>query len=291
MKKETGFHSKNKHKLGYDLHDLCKASPELLPFVFINTYNNKTIDFTNPKAVKALNTALLIKHYNITFWEFLDTNLCPPIPGRVDYIHHISDLLDNSGIRSNVRVLDIGTGATCIYPILGNAEYNWTFVATDIDKESLKIAQKNIDKNQLQDDITLRHQKNKLQIFKNVLKTDDMFSVSMCNPPFYKSEAEALEATTKKLQGLKIAGKAIRNFAGTKNELWYNGGEKSFIHNYLYESSLFKKQCVWYTTLVSKKELVKSMYMSLNKLGVTDIKTIHMSQGNKISRIVAWTFQ
>lgn len=288
----TKFHLKNKHKSGYDLGALCEAYPDLLPFVFENKYETKTIDFANPKAVKALNTALLFKHYNINFWEFPDSNLCPPIPGRVDYIHHIANLLKLSKISDNINVLDIGTGASCIYPILGQAEYNWKFVATDIDETALEYAQKIINKNGLNNVIELRFQKEASQIFKGILNEGDVFSVSICNPPFYKSETEALEATTRKLQGLNREGDTIvRNFSGTQNELWYKGGEKAFIHNYLYESSLYKNHCVWFTTLVSKKDLVKGMYASLKKLGATDIKTIHMGQGNKISRIVAWTFK
>lgn len=260
--------------------------------MFENKYQTKTIDFANPRAVKALNTALLFKHYNINFWEFPDTNLCPPIPGRVDYIHHVSDLLKSSKTSENISVLDIGTGASCIYPLLGNATYRWYFVATDIDKTSLSYAQKIIIKNELNEVIELRHQNDASQIFKGVLKEDDSFSISICNPPFYKSEAEALEATTRKLKGLnRVGDQVVRNFSGTHNELWYKGGEKAFIHNYLYESSLFKNQCLWFTTLVSRKDLVKGMYMSLKKLGATDIKTINMEQGNKISRIVAWTFK
>ncbi|MGB5419605.1 23S rRNA (adenine(1618)-N(6))-methyltransferase RlmF [Algibacter sp.] len=286
------FHKKNKHKLGYDLDALCEVNSELVPFVFENKYQTKTIDFANPKAVKALNTALLYRHYNISFWEFPDTHLCPPIPGRVDYMHHISDLLKTSKITDNINVLDIGTGASCIYPLLGNAEYNWKFVGTDIDETSLKFAQNIINKNDLGEVIELRLQKDASQIFKGILKEDDSFSLTICNPPFYKSEADALEATTRKLKGLNKAGvKVVRNFAGTQKELWYKGGEKAFIHNYLYESSLFKTQCVWFTTLVSKKDLVKGMYASLKKLGATNIKTINMEQGNKISRIVAWTFK
>ena len=286
------FHTKNKHESGYDLEALCETYSELKPFVFINKYEIKTIDFANPKAVKALNTALLRKYYGINFWEFPDTNLCPPIPGRVDYIHHISDLLKSSKIKSNIKVLDIGTGASCIYPILGQAEYNWNFVATDIDEASLQCAQKIIDKNGLNDVVELRLQKETSQIFKGILNDDDRFSVSICNPPFYKSEEEALDATTRKLKGLnRPEVTAIRNFAGTQNELWYKGGEKAFIHNYLYESSIFKNQCIWFTTLVSKKDLVKGMHTSLKKLGATSVRTINMEQGNKISRIVAWTFK
>jgi 23S rRNA (adenine1618-N6)-methyltransferase len=233
----------------------------------------------------------LFKYYNISFWEFPDDNLCPPIPGRVDYIHHMSDLLKSSKITGSINVLDIGTGASCIYPILGNAEYNWNFVATDIDKDSLRNAKKIIDKNKLNDVIELRYQNDAAYIFKNILNEKDRFSISMCNPPFFKSEDEAIEATTRKLKGLNREGdKVIRNFSGTQNELSYKGGEKAFLHNYLYESSLYREQCVWFTTLVSKKDLVKGMYASLKKLGATDIKTINMGHGNKISRIVAWTF-
>ncbi len=233
----------------------------------------------------------MFAYYDIEYWEFPDTNLCPPIPGRVDYIHHIADLLSASGITSDINVLDIGTGASCIYPILGHAEYQWRFVGTDIDEESLQHAQKIIDKNVLNDIVSLRHQKHSANILKGVLNQGDQFSVSLCNPPFYKSEAEALEATSRKLKGLKRTGdKVIRNFAGTHHELCYKGGEKAFLHNYLYESSLYKEQCNWFTTLVSKKDLVKGMYTSLEKLGATQIKTISMGQGHKISRIIAWTF-
>ena len=292
IKTNPKFHSKNKHKSGYDIEALCEVYPKLLTFVFENIYETKTIDFANPKAVKSLNTALLFKHYNIKFWEFPDTNLCPPIPGRVDYIHHVAGLLKSAKISDNINVLDIGTGASCIYPILGQAEYNWSFVATDIDETSLENAQNIINKNQLNNVISLRHQKEASQIFKGILNENDKFSVSICNPPFYKSEAEAVEATTRKLKGLnREGGKVVRNFSGTQNELWYKGGEKAFLHTYLYESSLFKEQCVWFTTLVSKKDLVKGMYTSLKKLGATDIKTINMGQGNKISRIVAWTYK
>tara|TARA_R110002049_G_scaffold285775_4_gene467314 strand:+ start:7279 stop:7518 length:240 start_codon:yes stop_codon:yes gene_type:complete len=74
--------------------------------------------------------------------------------GRVDYVHHISDLLKSSKIEDNIAILDIGTGASCIYPILGNAEYSWTFVGTDIDETSLKQAQSIINKNNLKEVIS-----------------------------------------------------------------------------------------------------------------------------------------
>tara|TARA_R110002073_G_scaffold300272_1_gene467532 strand:+ start:17809 stop:18699 length:891 start_codon:yes stop_codon:yes gene_type:complete len=285
------LHKNNKHKKSYDFNKLIETIPELKQFVFTNKYNSITIDFANPEAVKLLNKALLITYYSVDYWEFPDEHLCPPIPGRIDYIHHLTDLLKPYNLNNSVKVLDVGTGATCIYPLLGFAEYKWHFVATDIDIVALKNAQMIIDNNDLSSTIELRLQQDKSHILKGIIKPSDAFTFSVCNPPFYKSEQEAIDATAKKLKGLKKAMETpVRNFSGTANELWFQGGEKAFLHTYLYESSLFKTNCFWYTSLVSNKDLVKSIQKSLKKLGATQVKVINMQQGHKISRVVAWTF-
>ncbi|WP_452223544.1 23S rRNA (adenine(1618)-N(6))-methyltransferase RlmF [Lacinutrix chionoecetis] len=285
------MHKKNKHQNGYDFKNLTAVFSTLEPYVFVNKHNNQTIDFADAKAVKALNTALLKAHYNVDFWTFPDTNLCPPIPGRVDYLHYISDLLETSGVNKNITILDIGTGASCIYPLLGSAEYNWNFVGTDCNKKSISNAEKIIAKNKLESKIKLRLQPNNEAIFKGIIKPSDRFMATICNPPFYKDEAEAFEATTRKLKGLgKLTDSITRNFAGQAHELWFKGGEKAFLHTYLYESSLYKTQCLWYTSLVSNKDNLKSMKKSLQKLGAKAVKVIDMDLGNKKSRVVAWTF-
>jgi 23S rRNA (adenine1618-N6)-methyltransferase len=289
MIKKEHLHPKNKHKSAYDFVKLCKKYPLLNKYIFTNKHNNTSIDYANPKAVKTLNTALLTTYYPISFWKFPEENLCPPIPGRVDYIHYLADILNESKINHNCHILDIGTGASCIFPLLGNAEYQWKFTATDIDYHSLKSAQNIIDKNKLSKVIELRHQTDKSNIFTGIVKESDHFQISMCNPPFFGSQIEAKEANAKKLKGLGIDKKS-KNFSGNQNELWYPGGEKAFLHNYLYQSSLYKSQFFWFSILVSKKENIKSMYQSLNKLKATQIKTISMQQGNKISRIIVWTF-
>lgn len=279
------------HKNNYNFEVLIDKYPKLQPFVFKNTYGNLTIDFSEAKAVRALNTAVLKADYQINYWQFDDSNLTPPIPSRVAYIHLLKDLLLSIDLDENIKVLDIGTGANCIYPLLGQSIYNWQFVGTDINENSIKQAKKIIAKNHLENKISIRFQNNPNQIFQGVLAKTDIFALTMCNPPFYKDEVEANSATLKKLKGLnKETNSVSRNFSGISNELWYKGGEKAFLHNYLYESSLFKNQCFWYTTLVSNKENIKSMYKSLKKLGATTIKTLPIIIGQKKSRVVAWTF-
>lgn len=282
MKKS--LHPRNKHNNGYDFDLLQDKYPALKEFI-IEKFERKTLDFSDPKAVRAFNSALLFAHYGIKDWIFSEDNLCPPIPGRVDYIHHIADLIKG---ETNIKVLDIGTGASCIYPLLGVKEYNWDFVATDIDLDSLDYAQDIIDDNDLDSKIKLRQQFNEMQILKEVLEEEDSFTLTMCNPPFYKSAEEAQGANRRKTRNL--GNNAVRNFAGNNNELWYVGGEKAFLHAYLYESSLYPKVSKWFTSLVSKKENVESLEKSAKKLKVSEFKVIPMHQGNKVTRIVCWRF-
>lgn len=280
------MHPKNKHHLDYNFDKLIQINPQLENYILIK-YGKKTIDFSNPKAVKILNQALLKLHYKIDYWDFSEHNLCPPIPGRADYINHLNDLIDNKS--KPIKILDIGTGATLIYPLLGHSLYNWHFIGTEIDDNSIKNAQKIIAKNNLSNAISLRKQLDPNHILKGIIKPDEQFNATMCNPPFYKSEKDAIEQNSRKQKNLKLSAKK-RNFSGISNELWYKGGEKAFLHNYLYESSLYKENSIWFTSLVSKKENVKSLQDSSKKLGVKSFKIIPIEQGNKISRIIVWSF-
>ena len=197
-------------------------------------------------------------------------------------------MLSDSKILDKISVLDIGTGATCIYPLLGVKEYDWNFIATDIELDSLDTAQDIIDDNNLSDKIILRQQFNEENILEGIIEKGDSFSAVICNPPFYKSEKEARGANARKNRNLGT--NTVRNFSGNNNELWYPGGEKAFLHNYLYQSSLFKNSSLWFTSLVSKKDTIESLQKSGVKLNVKTMKIIPMHQGNKVTRIIAWQF-
>ncbi|MFA0698444.1 RlmF-related methyltransferase, partial [Vibrio sp. 10N.222.49.C9] len=93
---------------------------------------------SDPEAVLTLNKALLAHHYQVKFWDIPKGYLCPPIPGRADYVHRLADLLDTTD--NTINALDIGTGASCIYPIIGATDYQWHFTASDVDPISIKVA-------------------------------------------------------------------------------------------------------------------------------------------------------
>lgn len=298
---KTNLHPKNLHRFGYDFELLTAASPELKKYIFINDYELETIDFSKPAAVKALNMALLIADYGIKNWDIPDNYLCPPIPGRADYIHYIAELLaaDRNGIvpeGETVQGLDIGIGANCIYPIIGNAVYGWSFVGTDIDPNAIENCSKIIEANpQLIDAISLQQQTDARYIFKNIIQSEDKFTFTICNPPFHASLEEATKSTLRKINNLenspiKKKSKPILNFGGQNAELWCEGGELGFLTQMIYESARYPMQCLWFTSLVSKKENLSSIYKTLNKVSCVEFKTIEMAQGQKNSRIVAWTF-
>ncbi len=284
------LHYKNKHRERYVFSELIEACPELAPFVRPNDYGDESIDFFNPEAVMMLNKALLMRHYDISAWDIPEGYLCPPIPGRADYIHHIAELV---GRTTGLRCLDIGVGANCVYPIIGVKEYGCSFVGTDIDPVAIASAQKIVEANpHLQGKVELRLQENTQDIFKGIIKEDEYFDVTICNPPFHSSLAETQAATERKLRNLKQQQptELTKNFGGQNNELWCLGGEEKFVRDMINESTEFPQSCLWFSTLISKSANLQGAYKSLERAGAKEVKTIPMGQGNKVSRIVAWTF-
>ncbi|MGZ3872477.1 MAG: 23S rRNA (adenine(1618)-N(6))-methyltransferase RlmF [Mucilaginibacter sp.] len=295
MAEKENLHARNLHRERYNFELLCKASPALGAFVAKNQYQDQSVDFSDPAAVKALNKALLKYFYSIDGWDIPAGYLCPPIPGRADYLHYIADLLSESNggqipAGDQVNVLDIGVGANCVYPLIGSSVYGWRFVGADTDPIAVHSAEKILSLNKrLQQKIEIRHQANAGNIFGSIIKPGEFFDLTMCNPPFHASLKEAELAAGTKQKNLGIV-KTPLNFGGQKNELWYPGGEAAFISRMIEQSTLIPDSCFWFTTLVSKKDSLAGIYKALKKAEASNNKTISMAQGQKKSRIVAWTF-
>ncbi|SFW19867.1 23S rRNA (adenine(1618)-N(6))-methyltransferase RlmF [Cellulophaga fucicola] len=285
------MHPKNLHNSPYQFKELIEKHSALETFVFKNQYGNKTIDFANQLAVIALNKALLKLHYNISSWDIPENYLCAPIPGRADYIHYIADIVAKENIQEPIKGLDIGVGANCIYPILGSQIYNWQMVGSDINTVAVESATKNVNANSnLVDKIDIRHQKDNANIFSGIIKPNEKFHFTMCNPPFHASKKEATKGTMRKLKNLGLKKNNLElNFGGIANELWCNGGEALFLKRLIKESVLFKNNVTFFTSLVSKSENLPKLEKQLTKLKATHF-IVPMEQGNKKSRILVWRF-
>ncbi len=290
------LHSRNKHRGAYNFPQLIEGTPELADHVFLNQYGNLSLDFSDPLAVKTLNRALLNHFYQISLWDIPDGYLCPPIPGRADYIHYAADLLadQNGNIPSgkSIRVLDIGVGANCIYPLMGHQEYGWTFVGSEIDQLAIRSARNIIEANGLAKFITIRKQNSAKSIFKDIIHRDEKFDLSMCNPPFHSSMKAAAEGTGRKWKNLGKDKKdsELLNFGGKNAELWCEGGEQGFLLQMISESAEYAGSVKWFTSLVSKKESLAACYKVLERLKPSEVRTIVMKQGQKQSRILAWSW-
>jgi 23S rRNA (adenine1618-N6)-methyltransferase len=304
MENEKNLHPRNINNKSYDFETLIKAYSKLASFVKKNEYDSLSLNYSDPKAVMCLNQALITHHYSVKDWSVPKGHLCPPVPGRADYIHYIADLLSEDGeppVGTSIKGLDIGTGTSCIYPILGNSIYGWKFVGSDISSTATNHAKSILNSNpKLKKNIKVRHQEAAKHIFKGIIKFEEQFDFTMCNPPFYSSLKEASKNTARKINNLNknkdkkghdTSIEKKSNFGGVESELWCPGGEVAFIKNMIQESIEFKEQCVWFTTLVSNNSNLPVFYKILEDLGDVEVRTIEMNQGKKVSHILAWHFK
>jgi len=221
--------------------------------------------------------------------------LCPPVPNRLNYILWIQSLLDNTSdsyrdtydAEREVLGLDIGTGASCIYPLLGCAQRSkWRFAATDIDEKSIQFAKKNVQENGLQNRIKLLQTKPD----EPLLPLDNMgiesIDFSMCNPPFYTSTSEMLSSAALKQRPPFTA------CTGSANEMVTPGGEVSFIMRMIYESLILRDRVQWYTSMLGKFSSIEPLVKKLREKGVDNYAITEFVQGSKTRRWgLAWSFE
>ena len=299
MKTDKGLHPRNVHNVQYDFKALIKVTEGLSPFVHVNAYGDLSIDFSNAEAVLMLNRALLAYFYGVKSWDIPKNYLCPPIPGRADYLHYMADLLAevNGGEiprGEKVMGLDVGVGANCIYPIVASSVYGWSFVGSEVDATAIKSAEHIVAHNEgLKTHVSIREQVDSEHIFTNIMSKKDRFALTLCNPPFHRSAEEASMGTQRKNRNLgkNTHNKKALNFGGQANELWCAGGEVAFIKKMITESVIHKKKVLFFSTLVSKKESLNAIYKHLKAVKPLEVKTLEMKQGQKVTRIVVWTFQ
>ncbi|MAD73511.1 MAG: 23S rRNA (adenine(1618)-N(6))-methyltransferase RlmF [Rheinheimera sp.] len=295
MNKPAKLHPRNLHHGRYNLAELCRSYPALQAYLVLNPAGEQTINFSEPAAVQALNAALLKHYYHVDYWQLPPGYLCPPIPGRADYIHTAADLLagpDGVPTGKQITLLDIGCGANLIYPIIASRSYGWRCIGSDIDTVALKAAQLIIDSNPpLKGQISLRRQPDNNAILRGIIKPDDQFALTVCNPPFYASAVEAAAANQRKRFNLKLADSPQqRNFGGQQHELWCPGGELAFIGQMISESVAFASQVGWFSSLVSQQSHLKTLLAKARQAGAAEVKQINMQQGQKSSHLLAWRF-
>jgi 23S rRNA (adenine1618-N6)-methyltransferase len=290
------MHPQNPYYERYDLKKLAKHYAALQKYIVLNPSGEETIDFSSSSAVYELNKAMLLADFKLANFHLPTGYLIPPIPGRLDYLLYVQDFLSekfNSVVDSKLRGLDIGTGANGIYCILGAQHFNWKMVGTESDAKAVEIAKANIQHTKaLLDKVEIRHQEKKSFLFATMIKSNERFDFTICNPPFHSSREEALKGSLRKFKNLGGATNKKElslNFEGQANELWCNGGEALFIKRLIRESIRFKDQVKVFTSLVAKADNLLKIEKQLKKVKA-NYHIIPMSQGHKISRCILWWF-
>ncbi|UNI20486.1 23S rRNA (adenine(1618)-N(6))-methyltransferase [Purpureocillium takamizusanense] len=220
--------------------------------------------------------------------ELPDDRLCPPVPNRHNYILWLKDLLDTSSYSppgQKLVGLDVGTGASCIYPLLGCTQRPWSFIATDTDAESTSWARKNVELNDLAARITVSHRDPSSPL----LPLDDLGLTSldfcMTNPPFYASEKDMLASAALKARPPRTA------CTGSPAEMVTPGGEVGFVSRLVDESLALRDRVRWYTAMLGFLSSVADVVARLRDSGVDNFAVTEFVQGNKTRRwAVAWSF-
>ncbi|KAI7848125.1 hypothetical protein BDC45DRAFT_541341 [Circinella umbellata] len=249
---------------------LAKQFPVLHPFVHTDKSNNPYIDFKDPEAVRTLTWCLLKRDFNLDI-KLRHDRLCPPVPNRLDYIIWIENLL-----RETLSPNEFKNAHGCA------RHENWEFIGTDIDETSIKCARDNVNKNKLNDRITIQYNDVPERIF--ILSEGKSYTFCMCNPPFYASEEEVEES---------LRNKQEQPFAictGTKNEMITDGGEYGFIERIINESLIYKSRIQWYTSLVGLKKTIRPLVNQLKSFGISNYIVTEFLQGRTKRWAIAWSF-
>ncbi|KAI3320167.1 hypothetical protein HD806DRAFT_248942 [Xylariaceae sp. AK1471] len=279
---------KNLYSTEPDFYRLGLKYPEFGAMLKDGVY----LDFTDPAAVMQLTRTLLKEDFGLQI-NLPPDRLCPPVPNRHNYILWLKDLVDSTSSsyseqyepKRRVTGLDIGTGASLIYPLLGCAQRPWHFTATDIDIESLASARTNARTNHLQSRIRIvgRAALDPLIPLKE-LDINNLDFV-MVNPPFYTSNTELLDLAAQKSRPPSSA------CTGAPVEMVCEGGEVGFVQRMINESLVLRERVQWYTAMLGKQSSLEVLIDILKKHKINNYAVTAFIQGSKTRRwALGWSF-
>ena len=273
-----------------NFNHLGQKYPSFSPYVKKTKYNTYTIDWKNGEAVRELTKCLLNKDFGIQYYELPNNYLIPTLPSRLNYILYLKKLYNIFGIGAKSKnthyVFDVGTGANLVYPILGSKMFNWNFVCSEINNNSIKIANNIIQGNNIDPKkIVIIKQNDSTKIFDGILDNfqkflqKNKFIFSMCNPPYYDYENE-----------IKFDNSHTDNEYNFE-EVYTKGGEKQFILQMIKESETYKNKIFIFTSLVGKKKnflILKEILQKNKKLKFLKFETFF--QGKNARWVLAWGY-
>lgn len=279
------MHPRNIYRNPPNFKELSIKYPEFRQYAVQDLTGKIRVDFKDPNALRMLTTILLKNDFQLNV-EIPPDHLIPTLPQRLNYILWIEDLLEIFPKREEINGFDIGTGPCCIYPLLGCKTKNWKFLATEINEESFNWAVKNVNNNNLQNQIrVIKVDPN--TILQDAIRTEDIcFDFTICNPPFFNDQNEL--SAKKSRTPRRTLPKSMNTPSSTEKST--EGGEVEFIKKMIDESILLKDKVRIFSTLIGKKQSFQIIKNELKKHDIIQFITCEFCQGNTMRWGIAWTF-
>ncbi|CAL8351133.1 unnamed protein product [Lota lota] len=285
MSLNKSMHPRNRYKdTPPDFAYLASKYPDFQQHVHTSIAGRSMLNFKEPKAVRALTCTLLKEDFGLTIAIPLE-RLIPTVPLRLNYIHWVEDLTGGQGqLRKGI---DIGTGASCIYPLLGATMNGWYFLATEVDDICFDYATKNVEQNNLSELIKVVKVPHKTLLM-DALKeeTTIVYDFCMCNPPFF---ANQLEAKGENSRNSRRPPPSSVNTGGV-TEIMAEGGELEFVKRIIHDSLQLRTRLRWYSCMLGKKCSLAPLKEELRKQGVPRVTHTEFCQGRTMRWALAWSF-
>nr|CAG4650088.1 EOG090X04JL [Sida crystallina] len=280
------MHPRNPYRNRPNFKELALKFPEFRQYAKQKLCGKVELNFKDPAAVRALTTVLLKKDFNLEV-ELPPNRLVPTLPLRLNYLLWIEDLITLLPIQPDqIHGLDIGTGACCIYPILGATRNKWHFTATETDDINYECSQNTVEKNNLSSFVTLKKVGAETMIIGNIGPFTDPYTFSMCNPPFFDSDSPDTKSRTDKRHAPMCPEKGGST---SSHEISFKGGEVQFIKRLIDESRSLKSNIRIFTTMLGHKSSLEPILAMIEESGATWSRT-EFSQGRTTRWGVAWTY-
>ncbi|KAG2458891.1 RNA N6-adenosine-methyltransferase mettl16 isoform X2 [Polypterus senegalus] len=284
MALNKSMHPRNRYKdKPPDFAYLASKYPEFQQHVHTSLTGRVGLNFRDPEAVRALTCTLLKEDFGLTI-EIPLERLIPTVPLRLNYIHWVEDLV---GRQTPCRGIDIGTGASCIYPLLGATMNGWYFLATEVDNICFNYAKKNVEQNNLSDLIKVVKVPQKTLLM-DALKEESgiVYDFCMCNPPFFANQMEAKGVNSRNAR--RPPPSSVNT--GGVTEIMAEGGELEFVKRIIHDSLQLKKRLRWYSCMLGKKCSLTPLKEELRKQGVPKVTHTEFCQGRTMRWALAWSY-
>jgi 23S rRNA A1618 N6-methylase RlmF len=286
------MHPRNPYSSPINIALLARQFPDLCDHVISRSSNGHVVyDWHAPGATYAVTRALLKRDFDLE-WQQPLQHLCPPVPGRMNYLLWVQDLAlqDGAAAAADVCVADIGTGASAIFPLMGARRFGWSFVALDSNEDALSHARANVERNGLQQLIAVQHVAGDSSII-DAINAHPNITHTMCNPPFFSASSSS--AWRQRAPAARAGGRgAMSACAAVEPELFTQGGEVAFMRKIIEESaaSPCSRRVKWFTCMVGIKADLAALKSACYSAGATQLRCTTFYQGQTLRWGLAWTF-